>query len=62
MPGWKKVDCFAEGVIYACGNRRKIVSPGKPDIYYELGAHEVRWYRNSSDDELTGLRKDEINE
>ena len=44
MKKWKKVDYFAEGVIYACGNQRKIVTPGKPDVYFEVKGEEVRWH------------------
>jgi len=45
---WRKVTCFADGVIYTCGNKRKIVIPGKPDFYYEVKTQEVRWYRPTS--------------
>ena len=35
MKEWKKFDYLADGVIYACGNKRRIVIPGNPVIYYE---------------------------
>ena len=42
MKEWKKVDYFANGVIYTCGNKRKIVIPGNLDIYYEVKTQEAR--------------------
>ena len=48
MKEWKKVNCFADGVIYACGNKRKIVTPGNPAVYYEVEGLEVRLYRPAS--------------
>ena len=55
---WKKVGYFADGVIYACGRQRKIVTPGNPDIYYEVKAQEVRWYRYTAAGKSIGLNKD----
>ncbi len=48
MKEWKKVDCFADGVIYACGNKRKIVTSGNSAVYYEIKGLEVHWYRPTS--------------
>ena len=48
MKEWKKVNCFADGVIYACENKRKIVTPGNPAVYYEVEGLAVRWYRPTS--------------
>ena len=48
MKEWKKVAYFANGVIYTCGNKRKIVIPGNLDIYYEVKTQEARWYRPAS--------------
>ena len=48
MTGWMKVCCFADGVIYAWGNKRKVVIPGNLDVYYEAKAQEIRWYRPAS--------------
>ena len=48
MKEWKKVDCFADGVIYACGNKRKIVTSGTIAIYYEIKGQQVWWYRPAS--------------
>ena len=58
MKEWKKVDYFAEGVIYACGNERKIVTPGKPDIYFEVKPKEVRWHGNTGGGITTRLQKE----
>jgi hypothetical protein len=44
MKRWKKVSNFANGVIYASRNERKIVLPNCPDIYLELDKKTVRWY------------------
>lgn len=55
---WKKVDYFADGVIYACGNEGKIVIPGQPDICFEVKDQEVRWRRNTDDGKPIRLKKD----
>jgi hypothetical protein len=47
MKRWKKVSNYANGVIYAAGNERKIVQPNCPDIYLELDKKTVRWYPDS---------------
>ena len=47
MKRWKKISDFANGVIYASGNERKIVLPNCPDIYFELDKNTVRWYPDS---------------
>ncbi|MFC2001196.1 hypothetical protein ACFLUZ_01680 [Chloroflexota bacterium] len=58
MKEWKKVTFFADGVIYACGNKRKIVTSGNTAVYYELKGQDVRWYQNPSDGKrLDYLRK-----
>lgn len=36
MKEWKKVTIFAEGVIYARGNERKVVLPGNNAVYYNV--------------------------
>ena len=48
MKEWKKVDCFAGGVIYACGNVRKIVTPGNNTVYYEVEGLDIRWHSPAS--------------
>ena len=58
MKAWKKVDYFVDGVIYACGQQRKIVTPGDPDIYYEVEAQEVRWHRLASKGNPNKRRKE----
>jgi hypothetical protein len=57
---WKKVDYFADGVIYACGNEYKVVIPGKPDIYFEVKAQEVRWCRTTGKRNPTGWKEDRL--
>jgi hypothetical protein len=50
MEKWKKVGNFAGGVIYACGNKRRIVSPGLQEIHYEINAQDVRWSWSANED------------
>lgn len=44
MKRWRKVCDFANGIVYAYGNRRKLVIPKHPDIYFEVNTKEVWWY------------------
>jgi hypothetical protein len=36
MKEWKKITSFAEGVIYARGNERKMLLPGNSAVYYKV--------------------------
>ncbi|MBA7481244.1 hypothetical protein ES707_16714 [subsurface metagenome] len=48
MQEWEKVDFFADGVIYTCGNKRKIVTSGTIAIYDEIKGQQVWRYRPTS--------------
>ncbi len=48
MQEWEKVDFFADGVIYTCGNKRKIVTSGTIAIYDEIKGQQVWRYRPMS--------------
>lgn len=47
MERWKKVCNFANGVVYASGNRRRLIIPNHPDIFFEVDKKEVRWHPGS---------------
>ena len=57
MKKWAKLSCFANGVIYASGNERKIVLPNCPDIYFELDKKTVRWYPSSTPNNPVKIEK-----
>jgi hypothetical protein len=42
---WKQIGSFADGVVYANGNKRKLVIPNNPEIYFELDTKKVWWQR-----------------
>ena len=46
MKDWKKVGNYARGTVYACGNRRKLVVPNCPAVYFELDTNKVWWDTN----------------
>ena len=59
MTVWKKVCYFADGVIYACGDRRKVVLPEQLDVYYELkvqesGGRDLRGFVRQVEKPITG--------
>jgi hypothetical protein len=43
MEEWIKITEFAHGVVYASGNKRKLVIPNHPDIFFETDTKEVTW-------------------
>lgn len=45
MKEWQKIGYLGDGVIYACGNKRKVITHANPAIYYELKGCEIRWYQ-----------------
>ena len=56
MKEWRKIGYLAEGIIYACGNKRRISIPGNRDIYYEVTNHEG-WHSITGTDSGNGQRK-----
>ena len=56
MKEWKKIGYLAEGIIYTCGNKRRISILGNRDIYYEITNHEG-WYSITDTDSGNGHRK-----
>lgn len=45
MEKWKQIGFFADGVVYANRNKRKLVIPNSPDIYFKLDTKKVSWRR-----------------
>ena len=41
MRSWKKTDYFAGGIIYACGDLRKIVINGNKTITYKVSDMKI---------------------
>jgi hypothetical protein len=33
---WKPLDSFGNGIIYGCGNERKVVTPGMADFIFQI--------------------------
>ena len=62
MKRWKKVADFANGIVYASGNKRKLVIPNHPDIYFDIDTKEVRWRPDTCNRKPTRLYKVERNE
>lgn len=57
MKGWRKVCDFANGIVYASGNRRKLVIPNHSDIYFEVNTKEVWWRPRPNRAKSTGSNK-----
>lgn len=57
MKRWKKVADFANGIVYASGNKRKLVIPNHPYIYFEIDTKEVRWRPGTGNRKPTRLKK-----
>ncbi len=57
MKRWKEVCQFANGIVYASGNIRKLVIPNHPDIYFELDTKGVRWRPGTGNRKPTRLQK-----
>jgi hypothetical protein len=48
MPKWEKVNSFAGGIIYACGNLHKMVTNRNPQVYYyEVNPDGILWYHGN---------------
>jgi hypothetical protein len=58
MGKWKKVGYFADGVVYAHGNRRKVVLHHSPDVYFELDTKKVWWAQGTRHPEPVKSGKD----
>jgi hypothetical protein len=41
MKVWKEVCHYADGIVYAYGNKRKLVIPNYPVIYWDVDTKEV---------------------
>jgi hypothetical protein len=52
MKKWKEAGCFADGIVYASGNKRKLVIPRKPDICFEPDTKKVWWNQDTRNDIL----------
>lgn len=57
MQKWKKAGYFADGIVYASGNKRKLVMPCKPDIYFDLDTKKIWWNPNTRNDRLVESSK-----
>lgn len=57
MKEWKKVGYFADGVIYVCGNKRKIITSGNLAVYYEVKGLEIQWYKPANIDNPNRQKK-----
>ncbi|HEY98339.1 MAG TPA: hypothetical protein G4O16_09205 [Dehalococcoidia bacterium] len=57
MKEWKKVCDFANGIVYASGNQRKLVIPNHPDIFFKLDTKEIRWNPSTFNGEAMGQKK-----
>jgi len=53
---WKEVCQFANGIVYASGNKRKLVIPNHPYIYFEIDKKEVRWRPGTGNRKPTRLK------
>ncbi len=62
MKRWKSIGHFGNRIVYASGNKRKLVIPNYVDIYFETDKREVWWHPDTGDGRSTRLDKVERNE
>ena len=62
MKVWQEVCHFGDGIVFACGNERKLVIPNCPVIYFNTDTKKVRWRPSTSNSKPARINEAKRNE